>query len=378
MTMQNNEIDLMKNDSIIDPIFNMYKVRFPKMDELEVIDYSKKKIRFFITLETVLETLVNARNSNHIQAQGIGDADINTSLISNIINMGQHYRLYAAKCKKECEVYLYCNYPHDFYKNGDIVSTYRAKYVESVLKNTNAQFIADRLANAFKFLEKFIKYCNEVYLITERNIESSLIPYIIMQARPDEACQDIIVSNSKYDFQYVNYGCTVLVPRGDNSQLVMRENVMDIMKNLCGIKTEIKVTSTFVPFIASLLGDKWRSIPKIRGVGMSSILKVIERGLNKKMITNRTTNLDMLSDIVDPPFRELFRDNYMVTDITLQYLRLSDSEKFHVMNQIEDRYDENTFNMINERYFFAHPIMVVKPRSEQIVKERYEGKSLFS
>ena len=59
---------------------------------------------------------------------------------------------------------------------------------------------------------------------------------------------------------------------------------MDIMKNLCGIKTEIKVTSTFVPFIASLLGDKWRSIPKIRGVGMSSILKVIERACSREVI----------------------------------------------------------------------------------------------
>ena len=363
---------------MIDPIFNMYKVKFNKLDELGIIDHSKKKIRIFISLETVLKTLINERNSNYLYAQGSPNADIIMSVVSNVVNLGQHYRLYCAKCRKDAEVYLYCNYPHDFYKNCEIVNTYRAHYVERVLKNTNAQFLSDKIASAFEFMEKFIKYINGVYLIKERSIESSLIPYIIMQNDPDESYQNIIVSNGKYDFQYVNHSCTVLVPSGENSTLITRDNAMEQLKELCEVKTPINVSTTFIPFIVSLLGDKYRSIPKIHGVGMASLLKIIESGMGKKIITSSTTNLDMLSEILDPPFRELFRNNYMVTDVVLQYLRLSDSEKFHVMNQIEDRYDENTLHYLNDRYFKSHPLMIVNTRSEQIVKEECEGKSLFS
>jgi hypothetical protein len=86
----------------------------------------------------------------------------------------------------------------------------------------------------------------------------------------------------------------------------------------------------------------------------------------------------MLSEILDPPFRELFKNNYLVTDIILQYLKLSDSEKFNILNQIEDRYDENSLRYLNDKYFMNHPLMIVNTRSEQIVKEEYMGKSLFS
>jgi hypothetical protein len=363
---------------MIDPIFNMYKVKFTKLDELGLIDFTKKKLRIFISLEDVLKTLVTEKNSNYLHAAGMIGSDINISLISNIINLGQHYRLYCAKHNKDAEVYLYCNYPHDYYKNGDIVNTYRAHYVERVLKNTNAQFLLDRIRNSFDFLEKFVKYINGVYIIKERNIESSLIPYIIMQNNQDESYQNIIVSKGRYDYQYVNHGCTILVPKGPDSYVITKDNVMTKLKESCDVKTTINVPTTFIPFIVSLLGDNYRSIPKIHGIGLASLLKIIETGVGKRLITTNTTNLDMLSEILDPPFRELFKNNYLVTDIILQYLKLSDSEKFNILNQIEDRYDENSLRYLNDKYFMNHPLMIVNTRSEQIVKEEYMGKSLFS
>ena len=363
---------------MIDPIFNMYKIKFTKLDELGAIDFTKKKIRIFISLETVLKTLITERNSNYLHAEGLTTSDINISIISNIINLGQHYRLYCVKYKKDAEVYLYCNYPHDFYKNGDIVNTYRAHYVERVLKNTNAQLLVDRVDSSFKFLEKFVKYVNGVHVIKEPNIESSVIPYIILQDKQDDSCQNIIISNSRYDYQYVNHNCTILIPNGENSQLITRDNVMTHLKESCEVKTPIKVSTSFIPFIVSLLGDRYRSIPKIHGIGLASLLKIIESGVGNKLITTSTTNLDMLSEILDPPFRDLFRNNYLVTDIVLQYLRLSDSEKFRVLNQIENRYDENTLHYMNDKYFMNHPLMIVNTRSEQIVKEEYGNKSLFS
>lgn len=364
---------------MIDPIFNMYKTKFAILDQLRIIDRTKKKVRVFINLEMILKTLLSSRNNNQLYAMGDPN-DTKLSIISNLVNIGQHYRLYCTKYRMESEIYVYCNYPHARYRNSDFIIGYRSYYVNKILKNENCLFINDALKEAFKFLEVMCKYINGVYIITEESIESSVIPYIIKmnsKDNPDDV-QDILVSNTKYDMQYVNYGFSILSPSGDDSVLITYDNVINRLKDVCKITTDINIPPLFIPFIISMIGDRYKSIPKMAGVGLSTVLKTIKTGIDKKLITSNTTNIDMLSSIIKEQHRDAFIDNYRCVDIPMQYNRLSELEIHGILSTIEDKYDENALRLINERYFQMHPLMIINPRSEQILNGEYTGKSIFA
>ena len=364
---------------MIDPIFNMYKTKFTVLDQLHLLDPTKNKVRVFINLEMVLKTLLSARNNNQLYAEGDPN-DAKLSIISNIVNLGQHYRLYFAKYRKKSEIYIYCNYPHDRFKNSDFIIGYRSYYVNKVLKNDNCLYIIKALEDAFQFLKVLGKYVDGVYLITENSVESSVIPYIIKENSSDETdhVQDIIVSNTKYDLQYVNHGFSVLYPMGDDSTVINQTNVVDKLKDICRVKTDINIPPSFIPFIISMIGDRYKSIPKMAGVGLSTVLKTIDMGITKKLITTSTTNIEMLSNIIREQHREAFVNNYKCVDINLQYNRLSKSDIHRILSNIEDKFDDNALRTINERYFQMHPLMLINPRSEQILNGEYTDKSIFT
>lgn len=364
---------------MIDPIFNMYKTKFVIMDQLHVLDHTKNKVRIFINLEMILKTLMTPKNNNQLYAYGDPN-DVRLNIISNLVNMGQHYRLYCTKYRKKCEVYLYCNYPHDRFKNSDFIVGYKSYYVNKILKNDNCEYITTALREAFKFLDVLGKYIDGVHIITDSSIESSVIPYIIKTKSDDnpDDVQDIIVSNTKYDLQYVNHGCTILYPSGDESKCITQDNVLDILKDICKVKTDIHVPPSFIPFIISMIGDRYKSIPKMAGVGLSNVLKTIKIGMDRKLITGSTTNIDMLANIIRDQHKDAFIDSYKCVDIVMQYNRLSELDIHRILSQIEDKFDENTLKTINERYFQMHPLMLINPRSEQILNGEYNGKSIFT
>lgn len=365
---------------MIDPVFNMYKTKFAVLDQLHLLDNTKKKIRIFINLEMVLKTLMTAKNNNQLFVQGDPN-DLKLSLISNIVNLGQHYRLYCTKYHKQSEIYLYCNYPHDRYKNSDYIVGYRSYYVNRVLKNDNCLYIINALKEAFRFLDVLGKYIDGVYIITEGSVESSVIPYIIKEDSilDNDDIQDIIVSNTKYDLQYVNHGFTLLHPFGDESSIITSDNVISKLKELCKINNDINITPSFIPFILSMIGDRYRNIPKMAGVGLSTVLKTIKSGIDQKLITTSTTNNQMLANIIKECHRDIFLSNYNCVDITLQYNRLSESDIHRILYRIEDKFDENALRLINEKYFQMHPLMIVNPRSEQILNGEYtNNKSIFA
>ena len=144
-------------DNMIPPIFNMYKVKFSKMDELKVRDHNKKSCRIFINLEMPLRTLFTDHNNNYLIAMG-NSVDVNLSIVSSMINLAQHYRLYFAKYGVNAKAYLYFNYPSGYYKNFDYIIEYRNHYTSKILKNLNCQYLEDHLNSSITFLNKFIKY----------------------------------------------------------------------------------------------------------------------------------------------------------------------------------------------------------------------------
>ena len=99
---------------MIDPIFHMFKIKHTILDGLSVLDPNYDRVHVYINLESVFNKLINPRVNNYLVASMKTEDDKNRlklSLVSHVINLAQHYRLYCAKHKKESRVILYWNYP---------------------------------------------------------------------------------------------------------------------------------------------------------------------------------------------------------------------------------------------------------------------------
>ena len=356
---------------MIDPIFNMFKTKFAVMDNLNLLKSDVDRVDIYINLESVFKVIMSPRINNYLMATTDDKNIFKISLMSNIVNLAQHYRLYCKKHKKDSRVFLYWNYPKSDYKNANYIIGYREYYNHKMFKNEGCEFICRNLSECLNFMKKLFSYINQVYLVDGGPVDSSVVPYIVEErtymSRNNPSIQKIVVSNSKYDFQYVNYGFTVLETNRDDSIVVTKDNVIDIIKTKMNVKNEMTIPPNLIPFAISLLGDKYRSIPKLSGVGLSSILKMVNKAIDGLLVTENTQDVDMLSKIITETYRKQFINNYLCTYIPRQYDELTPVEIMNIENQIIDKFDDNALEYINEKYFKSAPLMTISTKTEQVI-----------
>ena len=355
---------------MIDPIFNMFKIKFDMLDGWSALK-GVKKARIFINLENVLKVLFNPRLNNFLIATG-NTVDTKRCLVSNIINLAQHYRLYCAKCRVENEVFLYWNTASINYLNRTYISDYRSYYNNKIYKNESCSYISKCMDDIFDQLQVITSYVNQVYLITDDQIESGLIPYIFYRDQKDSSIKNIIVTNSKYEYQYILYDFDVWKPDRENSIRLTKDNIIDYLKEMNKIVSTDTVPVNYLPFIISLLGDKYRNIPKMNRVGLASIIKMINHGLKSFIITENTTNIDMLAGCINEKYRDMFLNNYRCTSLPHQYEAMSGSIERGIFDCVIDKYDDNALHYLNDKYFKEHLIMTIDTKREQILKQMIE------
>lgn len=358
---------------MIDPIFNMFKTKFAVMDKLKLLDLTASRADIYINLESIFKVLMTPRVNNYLMATSENENQFKINLMSNIVNLAQHYRLYCAKYKKDSRVFLYWNYPKSDYKNAECIPGYREYYNHKMFKNEGCEYISRNLVACHNFMTKLFHYINQVYLINGGVIDSSVIPYLVEEniycSRDTDDVQRIIVSNTKYDFQYVSYGFTILETNKDDSCIITQDNVIDILKSRMSIKNDMTIPHNLIPFTISLLGDRYRNIPKLSGVGLGTIIKMVNAALEKVLITEQTQDIDMLSKIIGDKYREQFIKNYLCTYIPRQYDELSLLEIREIEKQIVDKFDDNALELINEKYFRTAPLMTINTRTEQVTEQ---------
>lgn len=357
---------------IIDPMFNARKIKFTVLDKLKILESDTTRVHVYINLESVFNRIIQQRLNNYIVACIKEKEDKNKfqlSLIANIINLAQHYRLYFAKCHIDSRVILYWNYPPSSnYLNRKYIVDYRSSYNHKMVRNDECRFIVDSIWDIAGLLQKMVAFINEVYVIGGGNVESSLIPMAMEQhVYEDYSAQKIIVSDSKYDFQYVNYGYTVIESAKDDSVIITKDNVIDVLKDRNKIKSEMTVPPTLLPFVTCLLGDRYRNIPKLAGVGLSTILKMANKALENHAITENTTDVDMLTNIITVQYQNQFKNNYLCTNLEYQMKDVTPLDISLIKQQVVDKFDDRTLKNMNERYFLHCPIMMIDTKTDQLL-----------
>ena len=377
----------------IDPIFNMHKVKFDIMDRWRFIDKSVSRVVVYINLENVFRILMTPRTNNFLQAAAsVSDEDdymkqFSLSLVSNIINLGQHYRLWLTKQGLDSRIILYWNYPIPAeYKNRKYIPTYRATHSERYGSNMEMASLLESLEKAYNFLKTCIQYINEVYLVDAGEIESSVIPLLLdkkVYQADGTSTLNILVSNNQYEYSYVNYGFKIISPsiKKKVPLLITDKNVIEVMKNKAGVSSVLTAPSSFLEFINAILGDSDRNIPKLTGVGIVTILKMINESIMKGKLAEHTKDVDMLTSVLKTNYAEVFSRNYRCTNLEYQLQDIEPIEFHKIKGFLIDNFDDNTLEAMNEKYFKKFPIDIIRPKTQQVLlyDDQYDvRKSIFS
>lgn len=337
--------------------FNMYKIKYIILDKLlENIDFNKDgDISIFINLESLLKQIKNTKEDKENILLG---PRRNLYLISCIFNLIAHYRRYFSKRHINSNIFIYG--PEGIeksYLNREYQKDYRKTI--TLLETTDTKSIGNMYKNSIGMLKEMLTYVQGVYFITSGVIEPSVIPYIIIKDLCIESSKNLLITRDIYEFQYIKENFLILKPRMDKSKLIYDSNVMGEIKNKTKCKNTVEPDINFIPFILSILGNNYRGIPKIPKIGIYSIFKMIEKGINNNIINNDVENIMSLLNMVDDKDKNQIMLNYLCTNIREQDKRLSNSEISYIKRQLIDKYDGGYLKELNDKYFIEYPLNII-------------------
>jgi hypothetical protein len=345
--------------------FNILKMKYHDYDEsltsknfLQPTD----KINVFINLETVFKNLSMIMD---LEKKIVIQRDFENIMISNILNLAAHYKRFFVNNGLDTKVYLYntdlnSEEFNQFKYNEDFRSYYLVKF------NDNPKFVTltERLTG--KILPDVKTYCEfipNVYYITAKNIEGSIVPYII--ANIDKTRKNLIIGGELYDTQYSS------IPNFVNHYICKTFNSNAVYSSTIGylksilreddIDLQIDLFNNYSIYCAlmSVLGNKTRSIDGISGCGPKTFQKYLEAGIAQNIVQKGTTNPEIIGNIFkDEDEKEEFVNNFYCSSIIPMYDELTNAEKLSIYNQCIDRIDVNTLQLLNKTKFENHPILL--------------------
>lgn len=360
----------------MDLFFNLYKIRFVLLDELlnnVEIDLTKEA-NIYINLEPIIrKTTVNMDQELRIK-----NKERVLEFISCVINLAAHYRLYFSRKKVFSKVYLYLGYPFNInYINNDLYPNYRNNYSNTFMSNESVG-MKNILQEGLPLLKIICEFIDGVYFIESGNIEPSLIPLIINEEIDNSKnCNNFIVTTDKYEYQYSLKDFYILRPKQKNSYILYSRNIMEQMMIEEKMIPNSELNQNIIPFILSILGSEYRSIPKLKGLGFKSIIKAINKGIDLGLISDKVNNIFILSKIIKEDFHETLFLNYLLTDLDSQYKKIKDIDKYNIIYQLKDKFDNKGLKEMNDEYFASYPLNIMEIMSSCKYKNKDKKIKLF-
>lgn len=344
-------------------IFNMYKIRYAELNNM-LQDLPKGSVQVFINIEPVLRRLHQVEVEKYLKTNK--DKKV-YEMISNILNLAAHYRKFFTSQGRSTEIVLYMSSPNSNFTNSNIVSEYRSNIQDKLFDPVT--IYGRFLEEVLPLVRLMVTYIEGLYLIQSGTMEPSLIPMVTK----NDMRNKVLVTTDRYEYQYVNQDFTIVRPKKANtSYSINKSNVIDIMKLEDKIMSDITVSPNFIPLILSFLGDTARGLPKVKGVGLHKIMNIINSGISDGFITENTTNLTLMENLVNDDIKESIRKNFMVTDLKMQYDNIGKSTLLLLSEMKVDRFDNDSLKKLND-YFIESPVMLNELQPLKIIKSVFES-----
>lgn len=361
MSIRNKRVFRKEVYSILDLYFNMFKIKYSKLDELlSNVEFEKgEEITIFINIESILKKITSTITDKENIMFG---SKRNLVLTSCIFNLIAHYRYYFHKKSICSKIFVYGPEAIDVkYLNREYNKDYR-KFL-SILNTEKTTSIGRTYNDSIKMIKTILNYIEGVNFITSGIIEPSVVPLIISQYFGTQYKKNFIITDDKYDYQYIKNNFIILKPRLEKSTIIDYYNIMDILKEKTKCNNIPNPDVNFLPYIISILGDKYRNIDKIKGMGIAKIYNEINKGIVNNLITIDVDNVNSLLNIIPENSQNDFALNYMTTSIYEQVKKVSDVELKYITNQIIDKHDGGYLKVVNDEYFLEHPLNIIEINS---------------
>ena len=339
--------------------FNMLKLRYATYDEsITSLNILKEtdKVSVFVNLETVWKYLSTIKD---LERKLFIDRDFKVTMIADIINLAAHYKEFFKNNGLDTKVYLYhTDFDSKIYSfkecqyNEDFRSYYLNKY------NTNPKFVLLTEALINEILPKVKTICDfipDVYYITSKNIDSSLIPLIFAEKYPER--KNFVISSDKYETQLVfepNFVHHLFLRSGKSASLSCKlDEYLHVLSrmDISDEEKELYKNRSFYLLLLACIGDKYRSVEGISGIGLKTLTKTIIEGINSRIITKDTKSIDLLCEIFSEDKKEEIKKNFLSLDIENSFSLLLDGDKKEILSQAVDRSDLNSLLNLNRTMF---------------------------
>lgn len=351
------------NNDSFSVCFNMMKIRYPDYDKsIESTEFltPDDKVNIFINFESVLNNLSCIKD---IDKKLILERELDVILTSNILNLAAHYKNFFRKNNLETRVFIYyTGLSSNKFINNQINEDYRSYYMMKYMNNPKFSYLGESLVNTIiPMTKKIAEFLPNVYFIDGNNIEGSLIPYII--GKMDSSYKNLIITSDIYDTQYQlidTYLCHYIKKSFSGSLLScnIEQTLKHIFKDKVNEDYTIFNNKPYYLMLLSCVGDKKRSIEPIRGIGTKTVIKLINRGLDENIITDKTNTVELLKNIIAIDSQNDLVNNFNCINIEDQYNVLSKEDIFNIEKQLIDRFDNGSLLKLNATKFYNHQMML--------------------
>ena len=219
---------------MFEPLFNSFKIKYTILNELlKDEDFFKKPcntLNLFINLDSVFKNLCTKNIDEGIRSNDT--RNLSLEMISDILNLGGHYKNYFSKLGINIELIFYAGYPYNKnkYKNLTFNKFYRKNFNDKINSVDNIM-IKNIFEESLKLAKIISEYIDKVYIITSDIIEPSLIPHIYNTKISTESHYNLLITKDKYDYQYINKNYTILRPKRNSEDYVINSNnFLDVLK----------------------------------------------------------------------------------------------------------------------------------------------------
>ncbi len=331
-------------------LFNMYKIRYVEMNKL-LDGMGKGSAQIFINLEPILRRLYKADAESYLK---VNYKKRMYEFVSNILNLAAHYRKFFSSQGRDTEVVIYLPDWARSYTNAMVVKGYRDNNDDKIFNETTVfgRFVKD----CIELTTTIVEYIEGVYILRTNVIEPSLVPELVR----NNMTHKILITTDRYEYQYANRGFIILRPKKSGQSYVMTNvNIVGVMKTEDKIVSDEHMPPSFIPLALSFMGDTTRSIPKVKGVGLYKIIKMVNDGIKGGFITESTDNIRMMDEILVDDLKETIHNNYTVTDINSQLRAVPTSVVVKLRQSMTDRFDNVSLKKLNQ-LFIESPIMLTE------------------
>ncbi len=348
----------------MDVHFNARKIKYASIDALMdplIRSTHIESVNVFINLDDIFHKLHRPGVNEEFEISG---SDAYKQLIMNVLNLIAHYRQAFVREGWKTNVYGY--YTSVFtgsFRNSLYIPSYRNHFLNIMSpRNTEFFYINKAIHDSGEIFKVISQYIDGVYVIDSQYIEPCVLPLYLSTVHPSD--WNFVISKDPYDFQYsYRERWTVLYPDGEKSTSITGGNIWEYIANKECMKP-IPPVRNFDPrwysISYSVIGDKYRGIPKIKRVGWRTMYGLLQE--LQQTVENMCPATEMVAMVEilrgQHTTVDMVNANYASTEIELQNIRMSEIDKTIINSQLIDAVDYDNLQLMSRMYFGKYPINI--------------------